>query len=530
MFYEEKDINELLLCFNCKAVYEDPHLLPCGETLCLKCINALHDESLKGLLCPFCSNTHLMNQTEFKPNKTILKLMTKKPNEIYRGRAAEKLRNQLNEIQQKAKELTNHINISKDKIKDHCDSIRKEIQIVTEEAHQYLNEHYKLFMDKIDEYEKETQSNVDAEDIYKSEIESKLKEISDFRLKWMDYLEKVVIDDDELVEASKRSDECLCRLEKDLLKLHERTFRGNILTFEKIPIDAKLDIIGKLNIQKKEYLSKNFKDINVLKLNLKDYKEKHALAVVAGKDGNIFVVFQGETKNLHLISLNRQGEVLREQQILLDYNIFYDLKMICNKSALFMYVSFYGSHFNGVNISINYYYLLRRIDFNLNTDKEINIGYNVTSLIACNDKLFCLSNQSFDFNRVYIYDLNLNQIKSVGENNPKLSFYFPSSITQIEASEKNVFLLDDKTITLLNLYNGKILSKFPIVSSQFKCYHQQYVITYDYKNHEIIYYDLDGYIVFKNRVNIQSDVDFRILIDPDNDILLYDPNQLTIYF
>jgi hypothetical protein len=481
-------------------------------------------------MCPFCSDAHLVNPAELHTNKTILKLMNKKPNEIYRGKTHETLKRKLNEIQKKTNELTNHINISKDKIKDHCDDIRKEIQIVAEEAHQHLNEHYRLFMDKIDEYEKETQSNVETEDIYKSEIENRLKEISDFRLKWQDYLDKVVIDEDELVEASKKSDECLSKLEKDLLKLRERTFRGNILTFQKIPVDTLSDMIGSLNIQKKEYLSKRFKDVNVMKLDIKDYKEKNALAVVAGKSGSLFAVFQGETKNLHLLSINRQGEILKEQQILLDYNIFYDLKMICNKSALFMYVSFYGSHFNGVNISINYYYLLRRIDYNLNTEKEINIGYNVTSLAVCNDKLFCLSNQAFDFNRVFIYDLNLNQIKSVGENNPKLSFYFPSTITQIEACEKNFFLLDNNLITILNLYNGKVLSKFPIISNQFKCYHEQYVISYDYKNHEIVYYDLDGYIVFKNKANIQSDVDFKILIDPDNDILLYDPNQLTIYF
>ena len=527
MFYEEKDINDLLSCFNCKTVYVDPRTLPCGETLCLKCINSLYEKNMN---CPFCSEAHLMNPTEFKPNKTVLKLMEKKPNEIYRGKTANKLKSQLNELQKKIDELKNHISIGKDKIKDYCDGIRKEIQTVTEEAHQNLNKNLRDFMDKIDDYEKETQGNIEAEDIYKSAIENTLNEINNFRLKWMDYLEKVVIDEDELVEASKRSDECLGKLEKDLLKLRERIFRGNILTFEKSTAYSNSAIIGTLNIQKKEYLSKSFKDLNVLKLNLNDYKQNQALAVVAGKNGSIFVVFQGETKNLHLLSVSRQGEILKEQKILLDYNLFYDLKMICNKSSLFLYVSFYGSHYNGVNISINYYYLLKRIDYNLNTDKETNIGYNVTSFTTWDDKLFCLSNQAFDFNRIYIYDLSLNLIKSVGENNPALPFYFPSSITQIEVSDKNFFLLDDKAITVLNLNNGKILSKFPIVSNQFKCYHQQYIITFDFKSQELVYYDLDGYIVFKNKINIQSQVDFKLLMDTDNDILLYDPDQLTIYF
>jgi hypothetical protein len=319
-------------------------------------------------------------------------------------------------------------------------------------------------------------------------------------------------------------------LEKDLFKLKERIFKGNLLTFEKTPTDTSVDMIGRLIIEKKEYLIKSFKDLNVLKLDLKDFNKNQALAVVVANNGNIYVVFQGETKNLHLQCLNRKGELLKEQQILLNYNIFYDLKLICNNNALFMYVSFYGSHFNGVNISINYYYLLRRIDYNLNTDKEINIGYSVTSLTTWDDKLFCLSNQAFDFNRVYIYDLNLNQIKAVGENNPKLPFYFPNSITQIEVCGKNFFVLDDKIITILNLNNGKTVSRFPILSNQFKCYHLQYLVTYDCKNHELVYYDFDGYIVFEKKINIETDIDFRILIDPDNDILLYDPNQLTIYF
>jgi predicted RNA-binding protein Jag len=531
MFYEEKDLNELLLCFNCKTPYKDPRILPCGETLCTACVTLLNDNNLK---CPFCSDAHLTNPSDLQPNKTILKFLNKKPNEIYRGKVAEKLKIRLNEILTKTNELTNHINIGNDKIKDHCDNIRKEIQMVTEQAHQDLNENFKMFMGEIDDYEKETQTNVEDEDIYKTAIEKTLKEINSFRLKWMDYLENFIIDEDELNEAYIKSDECLSQLEKDILKLKERLFKGNLLKFEKSPHEkilagAKANMIGALNIEKKNYLTKRFEELSTLKLQLADYKEKHALAVAAGINGSIFVVFQGEGKNLHLLSFNREGELLKQQLILLNFISFYDLKLICNKSAMFMYVSFYGPHYNGVNISTNYYYLLRRIDYNLNTDKEIQIQYNVSSLSSCSDKLYCLSNQAFDFSRVYIYDLNLDLIKSVGENDPKLTFYFPNSIAQIEVFGKNFFLLDGNILTILNLNNGQVLCKFPIVSREFKCYHQ-YVIAFDCENHEVVYYDLDGYIVFKSKICIESEVDFKILIDPDNDILLFDPEQLTIYF
>ncbi len=42
MFYQEASIVHLLNCQNCKLKYDEPRLMPCGKTVCNRCIRSFY--------------------------------------------------------------------------------------------------------------------------------------------------------------------------------------------------------------------------------------------------------------------------------------------------------------------------------------------------------------------------------------------------------------------------------------------------------------------------------------------------------
>ena len=68
MFYEENEINELIICPYCKTKYNDPRLMECGDSFCMPCIELLINNSEKGFKCPVGNDFHEQILT-FNTNK-----------------------------------------------------------------------------------------------------------------------------------------------------------------------------------------------------------------------------------------------------------------------------------------------------------------------------------------------------------------------------------------------------------------------------------------------------------------------------
>jgi len=84
MFYEENEINELIICPYCKNKYKDPRLLPCGTSLCFDCIQLITRIDAGNVKC-VCNQFHMIPVDGFFINTTLAKLVEKKPFEVYRG-------------------------------------------------------------------------------------------------------------------------------------------------------------------------------------------------------------------------------------------------------------------------------------------------------------------------------------------------------------------------------------------------------------------------------------------------------------
>jgi hypothetical protein len=66
MFYGDNEIDELKNCPHCIKEYQDPRILPCGQTLCLECIeNEIENKEFE---CHNCLSTHQIPSSGFPQN------------------------------------------------------------------------------------------------------------------------------------------------------------------------------------------------------------------------------------------------------------------------------------------------------------------------------------------------------------------------------------------------------------------------------------------------------------------------------
>ena len=529
-FFREKDIISLLKCPLCSEQLKDPRLLKCGETLCLDCIKKIYNCEKKGIQCPLCHEFETYESlANIAPNKFIARLLMKKSCEVSRGKAADDLKTKLDEIFLKINELKVDVKTDKSKIKEYCDFLFNNVTKVTDRTHSYLEKHRVEFMEQIDLYEKESQIQFDADAKEREkggELDNKfVEEVYIFHDKWIDYLKKFIIDDVKLADAINEANDLLKRFEREIMRLKERDFKGNFLTFEKNPNIIDSSIIGKLSMEKCGYLNKKFEDLRKVTLVLKKYDTKKAALVAESiNTGGLVFCYQNTELNLTLSLVSQKGEILQSVCIPLNSSRFFDLKLTKNQEALFIYVSY----FNENEIGPKYFHILKTYDYDLNFLTETNIGQSITCLTAFDDRIFCLTNQLFKFNKVFAYDSKkLSYIETKGQESKHEPFYFSIDIEKLEVSKEFYFLLAKKKISIMNRSNGIIFRTYDFIADDFKMFFI-YVIGFDELNKKLCYYDIDGYCIYKTIVNVSERV--KLLTDGQGDISFFDLSSLSLWF
>jgi len=107
MFYKEEDIKEIIICPACNIKYDDPRVLECGSSLCFTCISNIMNKEKNGIDCPLCKSFHETPKNGFIKNNLLASLTIKSPNDVYRGKLAEKFKTSLNDIIKNLNDLNN---------------------------------------------------------------------------------------------------------------------------------------------------------------------------------------------------------------------------------------------------------------------------------------------------------------------------------------------------------------------------------------------------------------------------------------
>lgn len=190
MFYAEEKINSILNCKRCSRRFEQPKILPCGNTICDNCI----DKKNELYSCFFCGVDHVKPTSgEFPMNKSIMELLSYSPNDIYRGKPAELLKSSLGELQTQIDGLELSLSTGVDNIKDMCLSVRIDLDLATESAMSRIAELRDALLRKINLYEVHTIESFQADVNTNKEFAGKIEQLRKFHRIWSDYLKQPVI-------------------------------------------------------------------------------------------------------------------------------------------------------------------------------------------------------------------------------------------------------------------------------------------------------------------------------------------------
>jgi len=102
MFYEEDQINDELNCIKCNQKLDEPRNLPCGEFICAYCYISIEVNNNK-FKCFICNEDHLMPEKGLPISKRLLRILSLKSEEVYRGKEVKQLKENLNVIKKTSK-------------------------------------------------------------------------------------------------------------------------------------------------------------------------------------------------------------------------------------------------------------------------------------------------------------------------------------------------------------------------------------------------------------------------------------------
>jgi len=234
MFYEEGGIKNLLNCKKCSLRLDsEPKIMPCGVSICSKCVESsiqIFNEKFK---CPICLKDHVMPTEGFVINQALSCFLAIDPIQVSRSKAANLLKKSLNGIQKKMKEILQAKNSSSDLVKSHCIKLKNSVQLASEETIMQINEYNKELIKKIDQYQNECLDSFEINEKLTSELNSTLDELKLFEDKWNQYLYKPQLDDDILAQVNERAVNLINKAMQEKSKLDDLIFCGYKLAFKR---------------------------------------------------------------------------------------------------------------------------------------------------------------------------------------------------------------------------------------------------------------------------------------------------------
>jgi hypothetical protein len=245
-FYKEQDINELLTCPACRARFEDPVILPCGDSICLNCEILIREESnyYQHYRCPVCKMTHKnLIMSQLPRNKLIENLLKLKAGEVHRNKSVKDLLMNLKELQLKIDlfNLSNQLH-PLEELKSNCDLVKNQISLQSDKAKNRIEYLCKELQRKVDAFEKSYTDDIEIfikdKDLMKNQMvielrehENTIQEVKHFIENQVNELKEFQIDEERIRESLTKSESLLAQIENDFKSLNLANVKMSSIEF-----------------------------------------------------------------------------------------------------------------------------------------------------------------------------------------------------------------------------------------------------------------------------------------------------------
>ena len=166
-------VSEILNCIGCNKSYDCPKILPCGNTVCQKCIHTHllenKNDASSEFKCFMCEEEHSFPKNNcFPTNQPLSKLLDKELKRFnLTGESSDKLQSCLNNIQKEKYEIENLRKNAVDFIMTECQHLKVDIDLAVEKSIERLHTIRDDFFGQLDDYQNKT---VDAFESNKEKI------------------------------------------------------------------------------------------------------------------------------------------------------------------------------------------------------------------------------------------------------------------------------------------------------------------------------------------------------------------------
>jgi len=188
-----------------------------------------------------------MPKNGFQVNRAVSKLIVKK--EIPRGPEAQKLKQNISELENLVNKLLFEIENGEYLIAEDCRELRRQVQLAKEEKIEEINKHCDALILKLDAYEERCKSKYKEMNEQKQKANELIKSSNESINKQNAYLRKLTIDDKEAIDYIHKMNEFKTQIEEERKSIKKSIFSYH-MKFErnKTKIDEK--ILGELILPK----------------------------------------------------------------------------------------------------------------------------------------------------------------------------------------------------------------------------------------------------------------------------------------
>jgi hypothetical protein len=253
MFYEQSEIEDLLNCEHCSEPLEEHYhsiILPCcDKTICNTCVQQIEKQAKENKFkCIACNQVEMMPKNGFQvsepPNTQLIANQTR---ERLRGQAAEKLKQNLHDLENRINKLMFEIGDGECSIRKDCNQLRKQVQLAKENKIAEINKHYEGLLKKIDTFEEKHVRKYNEMNIMSKQQDNEfVKLVNDSIQQQKDYLMQLKINDKETKACNEKIDDLKKKIEKERKNIKKSIFNNQCMKFEANTTSLDEASLGKL--------------------------------------------------------------------------------------------------------------------------------------------------------------------------------------------------------------------------------------------------------------------------------------------